>query len=144
MTTEPPPDPDRPSWATEPVELVAPDPAWQERGHRAARSLEAALGEGWHYVPPELGGRPHQRFFVQVIDGHRAAQLHLLLTGSPHREDLLDFRDALRGDPTLSADYAALKARLAGAHRHDRERYTAAKHDFVAGVLRGRQPSGES
>jgi len=88
-------------------------------------------------VPPELDGRPHERFFVQVIDGHRAAHLHLLLAGSPHREDLVRFRDALRADPKLAADYAALKARLAGAHHDDRERYTAAKHDFVAGVLQG-------
>lgn len=40
----PTPDPDWPGWATEPVELVAPDPAWSERGHWAAQALDAALG----------------------------------------------------------------------------------------------------
>jgi len=44
MTT-PPRDPDWPSWATEPVELVAPDPAWQQRGRRAGQTLDAALGQ---------------------------------------------------------------------------------------------------
>lgn len=183
------PDPDWPRWASEPVELVAPDPTWLERGRRVGQSLEDALGEllvspvehvgstaiaglpakpildllaevselavadrvaglleprGWHYVPPELDGRPHERFFVQVADGHRAAHLHLMRAGSPQREDLLRFRDLLRGDRQLAADYAALKARLAAAHRDDRERYTAAKGDFVTAALRGQHPPGAS
>lgn len=62
--------------------------------------------------------------------------------GSPQREDLVRFRDVLRGNPRLAADYAALKAGLADAHRNDRERYSAAKHDFIAGVLGGRHPDG--
>jgi GrpB-like predicted nucleotidyltransferase (UPF0157 family) len=177
------PNPDWPSWASEPVELVAPDPAWPERGRQAGQALDAVLGAllvhpvehvgstaiaglpakpildlvaavrdldvaeqvavllapgGWHYVPPELDGRPHERFFVHVVDGHRAAHLHLMRAGSPRWEDLLRFRDALRANPRLAADYAALKATLADAHREDRERYSDAKRDFVAGVLSGR------
>lgn len=177
------PDPDWPSWATEPVELVAPDPAWLEGGRRAAQSLDAVLGEllaypvehvgstaipgvaakpildllaavtdlgvaeqvagllsprGWHYVPPELDGRPHERFFVQVADDHRVAHLHLVPAGSPQWQDLVRFRDLLRADRQVASEYAALKSTLADAHREDRERYTAAKHDFVTGVLRGR------
>jgi GrpB-like predicted nucleotidyltransferase (UPF0157 family) len=181
------PDPDWPSWATEPVELVAPDPAWLERGRRAGQSLDAVLGavlvcpvehvgstaiaglpakpildllgvvtdlavaeqvaallapEGWHYVPPELDGRPHERFFVQVSDDHRVAHLHLMQAGSPEAGDLVRFRDLLRADRQLAADYADLKTRLADAHRDDRERYTAAKYDFVIDVLRGQHPRG--
>jgi len=184
-----PPNPDWPSWATEAVELVAPDPQWLERGRRAGQSLDAALGallvdpvehvgstaipglpakpildllatvtdldvaddvarllapEGWHYVPPELDGRPYERFFVQVVEGHRAAHLHLMPAGSPHRAEVLRFRDVLRGDRQLAADYAALKARLAETHHDDRERYTAAKHNFVADVLSGRPAGGGS
>jgi GrpB-like predicted nucleotidyltransferase (UPF0157 family) len=179
------PDPGWPSWASEPVELVAPDPAWQEAGRRAGQSLDAVLGallvspvehvgstaipglpakpildllaevsdlalaeqvadllapQGWHYVPPELDGRPHERFFVQVADDHRVAHLHLLLAGSAQWQDLVRFRDLLRANRQLAADYAALKVTLAEAHREDRERYTAAKYDFVSDVL-GRQPS---
>jgi GrpB-like predicted nucleotidyltransferase (UPF0157 family) len=85
-----------------------------------------------------LDGRPHERFFVQVADGHRVAHLHLMQAGSTQREDLVRFRDLLRADRQLAADYADLKTRLADAHREDRERYTAAKHDFVTDVLRGR------
>jgi GrpB-like predicted nucleotidyltransferase (UPF0157 family) len=174
------PDPNWPSWATEPVELVAPDPTWLERGRRAGESLDETLAallvypvehvgstaipgvpakpildllaavtdlavaeqvaallapQGWHYVPPELDGRPHERFFIQVVDGHRAAHLHLMQAGSPRGQDLVRFRDQLRGNRQLAADYAVLKARLADEHRDDRERYTAAKYDFVTGVL---------
>jgi GrpB-like predicted nucleotidyltransferase (UPF0157 family) len=95
---------------------------------------------GWHFVPPELDGRAYERFFVKVVDGHRAAHLHLVLAGSSHWSDRLRFRDRLRGDPQSAADYAALKTRLAAAHAEDRERYSAAKHDFVQNVLR--QPPG--
>ncbi|HEX8093563.1 GrpB family protein [Jatrophihabitans sp.] len=183
----PTPDPDWPSWASEPVELVAPDPTWLARGRRAGQSLDEALGallvcpvehvgstaipglpakpildllaevsdlavaeqvagllapQGWHYVPPELDGRPYERFFVQVLDGHRVAHLHLLRAGSPQRTDLVRFRDLLRGNRHLAADYAALKAGLAAAHRDDRERYSAAKHGFVTDVLRGQHSRG--
>jgi GrpB-like predicted nucleotidyltransferase (UPF0157 family) len=176
------PDPGWPRWASEPVEVVAPEQGWQRRGELAGQALDAALGgllvrpvehvgstavpglpakpildllatvtdlavaeeaarrlapEGWHYVPPELDGRPAERFFVQVADDHRVAHLHLVPDGSPQREDVLRFRDALRGNPQLAAEYAALKAALAEAHRADRERYSAAKQDFVEGVLRG-------
>jgi GrpB-like predicted nucleotidyltransferase (UPF0157 family) len=179
------PDPGWPAWATEPVELVAPDPAWLERGQQAARTLEAVLAarlvhpvehvgstailalvakpildlvapvrtldiadevadllrpDGWHYVPPELDGREDERFYVQVVGGHRAAHLHLMPANLQRWQDMVRFRDALRGDRLLAAAYSELKIRLAEEHRNDRERYTAAKHDFVRGVLGVQQP----
>lgn len=91
--------------------------------------------DGWHYVPPELDGRSYERFFVRVADDHRVAHLHLVPAGSPHREEVLRFRDLLCGHPRLAADYAALKGRLAEAYGDDRERYSAAKRDFIAGAL---------
>jgi GrpB-like predicted nucleotidyltransferase (UPF0157 family) len=179
-----PPDPNWPSWATEPVELVAADPAWLERGRQAARSLEAVLGsrlvhpvehvgstaipglaakpildllapvqdlgiagevadllrpDGWRYVPPELDGREDERFFVQVVDGHRAAHLHLMLADLERCQDILRFRDVLRGDQARAAAYSELKIRLAEQYRDDRESYTLAKRDFIRGVLRNEQ-----
>ena len=104
-----------------------------------AGEVAAALAPaGWHYVPPDLDGRPGRRFLVLVAGGHRAAHLHLLPPGSPAWRDQLAFRDALRGDPALAARYAALKAELAAAHADDREAYTSGKADFVAAVLGAR------
>ncbi|MBL8937470.1 MAG: GrpB family protein [Archangium sp.] len=45
------------------------------------------------------------------------------------------FRDALRADASLAAEYAALKKRLVVTHRFDREGYTEAKSFFVRRVL---------
>ena len=45
--------------------------------------------------------------------------------------------DALRADPALRDEYAAVKSGLARAHSDDRERYTDEKATFVVKVLRG-------
>lgn len=90
---------------------------------------------GWHYVVPDLDGRPWRRFFVKVADGRRAAHLHLMTRDSARWKEQLVFRDALRADPTLAETYATLKRTLAAQHADDRELYTAAKTDFVHAVL---------
>lgn len=181
------PDPDWPAWATETVELAAPEADWPSRGRLAAQSLTSVLRPwlmepiehvgstaipglvakpildllaivadlgiaeevaqrlapaGWHYVPPQLDGRADERFFVQVIGGHRAAHLHLMPADVRRWQDMVRFRDALRGDEQLAAAYGRLKAELAEQHRNDREAYTAAKRDFIDGVLRGERPGG--
>jgi GrpB-like predicted nucleotidyltransferase (UPF0157 family) len=89
----------------------------------------------WHYIDPALDQRPWRRFFVKVIHGRRHAHLHLMTPDSPHWQQQIAFRDALRSDPTLTADYAALKRVLAAKHTDDREAYTAAKSDFIRTVL---------
>jgi GrpB-like predicted nucleotidyltransferase (UPF0157 family) len=61
--------------------------------------------------------------------------LHLTEPGSDLWRERLAFRDALRADPTLAAEYEALKLRLAEQHREDVGAYTAGKRAFVARVL---------
>jgi GrpB-like predicted nucleotidyltransferase (UPF0157 family) len=56
----------------------------------------------------------------------------------PELRGLLLFRDALRDDPALRRDYAALKQRLAEQHRTDRDAYTDAKSDFIRSVIEAR------
>ena len=89
----------------------------------------------WHYVGPEVDHRPWRRFFVKVTSGRRSAHLHVMTPDSPRWLQQITFRDALRADPILTADYAALKRVLAAEHADDREAYSAAKHDFVQSVL---------
>lgn len=91
---------------------------------------------GWHYVPPELDKRLFRRFLVKVVDGRRAAHLHLMTVGSARLCQQLAFRDALRGDPELIRAYSQLKDELAERHRTDREAYSAGKQRFVEQVLR--------
>src|SRR5207248_11582456 len=61
--------------------------------------------------------------------------LHLTEPGSDLWRERLAFRDALRADPELVAEYAALKLRLAQEHPDAIEAYTAGKRAFVARVL---------
>lgn len=90
---------------------------------------------GWLHVPPELDQRPWRRFFVKVSGKRRAAHLHVMIAGTARWEEQLAFRDALRANASLIDAYAALKRELAARHPTDRERYTAAKADFVRAVL---------
>jgi GrpB-like predicted nucleotidyltransferase (UPF0157 family) len=94
---------------------------------------------GWCYVPPELdSGGQWRRFFVQpdASGQRRVAHLHVIQAGHPRWADQIAFRDALRRDDRLARSYEDLKRRLAAAHPGDREAYTGAKSEFVAGVLR--------
>jgi GrpB-like predicted nucleotidyltransferase (UPF0157 family) len=59
----------------------------------------------------------------------------LIPASSPAWLERLAFRDALRGDPLLAAQYAELKRDLATRFRMDREAYTAAKAPFIRKVL---------
>ena len=65
----------------------------------------------------------------------RTHHLHMVPRDSPLWRERLAFRDALRTDPTLAQQYAALKMQLAAQFRTDREAYTVAKGPFVQRVL---------
>jgi GrpB-like predicted nucleotidyltransferase (UPF0157 family) len=101
-----------------------------------ADPLAAALApHDWHYVDPNLDQRPWRRFFVKLTGGRRSAHLHVMTPDSPRWQQQIAFRDTLRADPILTADYAALKRVLAAKHTDNREAYSAAKGDFVKFVL---------
>ncbi|GLZ82111.1 hypothetical protein Afil01_69180 [Actinorhabdospora filicis] len=96
------------------------------------------LPTDWHYVPPELDGRPWRRFFVKTNPQatHRQAHLHVMTAGHPRWAEQKNFRDALRANQERAKEYADLKRRLAEEHGNDREAYTDAKGEFVARVMR--------
>lgn len=61
--------------------------------------------------------------------------LHLTEPGSDLWRERLAFRDALRGDAALAAEYEALKVQLTQQHGDDIAAYTGAKRAFVVRVL---------
>jgi GrpB-like predicted nucleotidyltransferase (UPF0157 family) len=61
--------------------------------------------------------------------------LYALAEGSRELQRHLVFREALRADPRLVKEYAALKQELAQRFREDREAYTLAKSEFIESVL---------
>lgn len=62
----------------------------------------------------------------------RTHHLHFGAVG--FKENELRFRDMLRADPRMAADYAKLKMKLAAEYVDNREAYTAAKTDFIRSV----------
>lgn len=62
---------------------------------------------------------------------------HLYVCRADNREYRrhIAFRDYLRAHPDAVRDYAALKRQLALKHRDDRDAYTNAKSEFIAGIL---------
>ncbi|MEI7549482.1 MAG: GrpB family protein [Actinomycetes bacterium] len=101
---------------------------------RSALALSQAHGS-WHLVPAALDERPWRRFMVKVVSDHRFAHLHLVPEGQLRWSEHLAFREALRADRALVAQYAAIKRDLAEAHREDREAYTEGKADYIRFVL---------
>jgi GrpB-like predicted nucleotidyltransferase (UPF0157 family) len=74
-------------------------------------------------------------WFCKPSPVHRTHHLHLVPLGSRLWTEQLAFRDYLRTHADVAMEYAALKRRLAEAHRLDREAYTDAKAPFVQRVL---------
>ena len=65
----------------------------------------------------------------------RTHLLHLVETSDGQLLRWTTFRDALRSDPRLRAEYGALKADLASRFPQDRARYTAGKRRFIERCL---------
>ena len=65
----------------------------------------------------------------------RTLNLHLTQPSSSLWRERLGFRDALRADPSLAAEYEALKLRLARGQGGDVQAYTNGKREFVHRVL---------
>jgi GrpB-like predicted nucleotidyltransferase (UPF0157 family) len=97
-------------------------------------SLPVLTGQGGYSYPAAynaaLAGR---RWLCRPSAAHRTHHLHLVADPAELARHL-HFRDALRDDNGLAADYAALKRDLAGQMPDDREGYTAAKTAFITGV----------
>lgn len=110
------------------IDIMAPVHSLE--ASRAA--IQAATAAGYQHYPykPDV-----MHWFCKPGPAHRTHHLHLVPMGSPLWHDRLAFRDALRSDPALSAEYAELKARLAEAFPFDREAYTEGKTPFVSRVL---------
>jgi GrpB-like predicted nucleotidyltransferase (UPF0157 family) len=105
------------------VDMMAGVASFEES--RAA--YEPLLGAGWESTPHRPGIAHH---FSKP-----GAGLHLTEPGSDLWRERLSFRDALRADPELAAEYEVLKLRLAHEHPDDREAYTNGKRAFIGRVL---------
>jgi GrpB-like predicted nucleotidyltransferase (UPF0157 family) len=93
--------------------------------------VAAVMQRAGYQLPAKFNANlVHRRFLCYPAATHRTHHLHLV----DEPEDLdrcLRFRDSLRANRTLAADYVALKRALAARFREDREGYTKAKSRFI-------------
>lgn len=89
---------------------------------------------GYEHRGPH-GDDPRRRYYVRDVDGARLFQLHLYVIPAEAWHEKLAFRDALRRDPGLVAEYAAEKARVATLTGFDKARYSEEKGPFIRRVL---------
>ncbi len=101
---------------------------------RAQDAVPPLQADGWVFWP-EDPGRHYRLWFLRPSAETRTHHLHVIEHGDPHARALIAFRDALRADPELRAEYAALKRQLAREHSGNRNAYTNAKAGFVARVV---------
>jgi GrpB-like predicted nucleotidyltransferase (UPF0157 family) len=92
-------------------------------------AYEPLLTAGWESTPHRPGIAHHF--------GKPGFALHLTEPGSDLWRERLAFRDALRADPELAAEYEALKLSLAREHSDDGSAYTNGKRELVGRVLAG-------
>ena len=68
-------------------------------------------------------------------DGKPPERIYLCPPNNQTHQRRVIFRDHLRSHPDDMAEYARLKLELAEKHRHDGDRYTAAKRHFVDAII---------
>ena len=99
------------------------------------RRIAALAEDGYRYVPQFEKAIPERRYFVKTHAQPGHFHVHAVLLDSPFWKRHLAFRDALRRDAKLAADYWKLKQRLAARFPNDREAYTEGKSAFIVEVL---------
>lgn len=90
---------------------------------------------GYTYIPAYEALFPQRRYLERIVNGEHTHHLHLLPPHTAFLRRHLAFRDTLRHNAALRAQYAALKHDLAAQHAHDRAAYTAAKTAFIEDIL---------
>lgn len=102
-----------------------------------AAQIPALRDRGYTYVAKYERELPMRRYFVKSPPASLRVHLHGVERDSRSWREYLAFRDALRGDAALRAQYHALKLRLADVHALDKAAYAAAKSPFIQAVVAG-------
>jgi GrpB-like predicted nucleotidyltransferase (UPF0157 family) len=100
-----------------------------------ATATELVRRAGYHLPARFNANLDHRRFLCYPALSHRTHHLHLV-DASEGIDECLRFRDRLRADPELAAEYAALKRELASRFQADRMAYTEAKRMFINNAIR--------
>ena len=105
------------------------------RSLEEARAAFEPLQEHSYLYTPHRPGIAHHFSKPSIRLSEVTHGLHLTEPESDLWRERLVFRDALRADRALAAEYEALKLRLAEEHEGDVAAYTAGKRAFVVRIL---------
>jgi GrpB-like predicted nucleotidyltransferase (UPF0157 family) len=97
--------------------------------------IERLRALDYHYFPYAEDRWPERRWFMKPNPWARTHHLHLTEKGSRFEREHLAFRDVLRSEPKVAAEYDALKHDLAVRFPGDREAYTTGKSEFVERIV---------
>jgi len=97
--------------------------------------IPAAEALGYQYMPEHEAVLPRRRFFAKPVIRPRLFHVHAVAMDSSFFAEHLRFRDTLRADPRLAAEYFSLNVELAARFGDDREGYTDAKSSFIESVV---------
>ena len=99
--------------------------------------IDGLVGRGGYRFPEAYNATlDRRRWLCRPSAFHRTHHLHLVADRSELARHMR-FRDRLREDAGLRAEYANLKRRMAARLSADREAYTNAKTEFVRRVESG-------
>lgn len=96
----------------------------------AYRAPLERCGFSWRSENPDLTKR-----YFREVPGRRRTHIHVRRSGSFSEQFALLFRDYLRSDPSMAAEYAAEKRRLAHVLADDRHAYTEAKDPITWRII---------
>jgi GrpB-like predicted nucleotidyltransferase (UPF0157 family) len=104
-----------------------------------ARYTEILTRLGYTHMPVEGDFDSVYPFFAKPAEWPSSHHVHLCAAGGEQEAKHLAFRDTLRRQPAVGAEYLALKRSLACLHHGrtpaSREAYSLAKTEFVQRVL---------
>lgn len=97
----------------------------------ADRQVPKIEALAYEYIKKYEDVMPFRRFFVKEQAGIRTHQIHMVGINSEFWERLILFRDYLRQNPKVAAEYAAMKKNLAEREWSDVNEYADAKTEFI-------------
>jgi len=93
-----------------------------------------AVDLGYIYIREYEDVIPDRRFFRKMQNRKDTHHIHMVETSGEFWERHLLFRDYLRENPKIAAEYALLKKKLARHQWKDTNDYAEAKTQFIKGV----------
>lgn len=112
-------------WAKPIIDILVELPPEKDMG--AVKAI--LVGGGYVCMAENARGISFNKGYTEKGFAERVFHLHLRYWGD---HDELYFRDYMNDHPEIAKEYEQLKLFLWKPYEHDRDGYTAAKHEFVA------------